>query len=86
MGFALMGCCSKAGVCGLDLSIGGLGCNPLSALGGLASLGGLGGAPAVDAGPSGSPQACGGNDAGVVANDGAASDASSTAVADAGSE
>ena len=86
MGFALTGCCSKAGVCGVDLSIGGLGCNSLSALGGLASLGGLGGGTAMDAGPSASPQACGGNDGGVVANDGAASDASSSAVADAGSE
>ena len=83
MGFALTGCCSKAGVCGLDLSIGGLGCNPLSALGPLASLGG--GAP-TDSGPSAAPQACGGNDAAVVPNDGAASDASSSAVADAGAE
>jgi hypothetical protein len=79
MGFPLMGCCSRAGVCGLDLSIGGLGCNSLAALGG---LGGLGGGPAMDAGE---PQACGGKDAGVAAQDGAApaSDASPDAVADA---
>jgi hypothetical protein len=86
MGFPLTGCCSKAGVCGVDLSMGGLGCNSLSALGPLASLGGLGGGAPMDAGPPPAPQACGGRDAAVVANDGAASDASSTAVADAGSE
>ena len=79
MGFSLMGCCSTAGVCGVDLSIGGLGCNSLAA------LGGLGGGPAMDAGP---PQACGGKEAGVIAHDGTApaSDASSDAVADTGAE
>lgn len=86
MGFALTGCCSKAGVCGVDLSIGGLGCNALSTLGPLASLGGLGGGIPMEAGPSAAPQPCGGNDAAVMANDGAASDASSIAVVDAGSE
>jgi hypothetical protein len=86
MGFALTGCCSKAGMCGVDLSIGGLGCNPLSALGPLASLGGLGAGSPMDAGPAAAPQACGGgSDAAIVAND-AAGDASPTAAADAGSE
>lgn len=85
MGFSLAGCCSKAGVCGVDLSIGGLGCNPLSALGALASLDGVadldGGA--MDAEASGLPQTCG--DGGGVPNDGSVSDAPST-VADAASE
>src|SRR5260221_9258836 len=30
MGFPLMGCCKKAGVCGFDLSVAGLGCNSFS--------------------------------------------------------
>ena len=72
MGFALAGCCSKAGVCGVDLSVGGLGCNSISALGALASLAGGG---AMDAG---APIACGGGgggkdvDASVIVLDAAA--------------
>jgi hypothetical protein len=83
MGFALAGCCSNAGVCGIDLTVGGLGCNPVSALGALASIAGGG---AMDAGP---PQACGGGagnvDASAAVLDAAApaADASSVAHADA---
>jgi hypothetical protein len=80
MGISLSGCCSKAGKCGVDLSIGGLGCNSLTALGG---LGGLGGAPA-DAGP---PPTCSAADGGASAHDAAsASDASSEADANAGAD
>ncbi len=32
MGMMLAGCCAVSGMCGLDLSAAGLGCNPLSAL------------------------------------------------------
>jgi hypothetical protein len=49
MGFALTGCCTAAGVCGLDLSAAGLGCNSLSALAMFA--------PADSS--VGAPQACG---------------------------
>jgi hypothetical protein len=85
MGMSLPGCCTKGGVCALDLSVGGLGCNPLSALGALASLGGI--STPADAGPQG----CSGGDAGVVAPASDASppagDASSPdAVADAGAD
>lgn len=78
MGMSLPGCCTNAGICALDLSVGGLGCNPLSALGPLASLGGV--STPMDAGP---PQTCGGGDAGVIAPVG---DASRDAVADASSD
>jgi hypothetical protein len=50
MGYSLAGCCTAQGVCGVDLSTVGLGCNSLSALGPLAS---------VD-GSTAAPQACGG--------------------------
>jgi len=64
MGFALAGRCSKAGVCGLDLSMGGLGCNALTGLSGLSPGG------AVDAG---SPQECGpGSGSGDAGLDGGA--------------
>jgi hypothetical protein len=86
MGVALAGCCSKAGTCGVDLSIAGLGCNSFAGLGGGAI--------------AGSPQLCGdagvSADAGVGADGGgapasdatadAAADATSAAVADAASE
>lgn len=49
MGFALTGCCTTGGVCGVNLSIAGLGCNSLSALAMFAP-----GDGAVSA-----PQACG---------------------------
>ena len=39
MGFTLTGCCASGGVCGVDLSVAGLGCNSLSALGALAPAG-----------------------------------------------
>lgn len=78
MGMSLAGCCSKAGFCAVDLSIGGLGCNPLSPLGPLAALGGI--STPDDAGP---PQACGGGDGGVVAP---VSDASLDAVPDVGAD
>ena len=70
MGFSVAGCCSKAGVCGLDLSVAGLGCNSFPA--------GLGGFAPMDAGP---PHPCGsgGKDAGVSAPDGAAPAADATA-------
>jgi hypothetical protein len=78
MGFSLAGCCAKAGVCGVDLTVGGLGCNPVSALGALASLAGGG---AMDAGP---PQTCGGGggnvDAGAVVLDAAAPTADASSV------
>jgi hypothetical protein len=82
MGFPLNGCCSKAGVCGLDLSMGGLGCNAISAFGALGSLGG--GMP-MDAGP---PQKCGsgagdaGVDAGPAVDAAAPRDASAADAAD----
>ncbi|MGH7438944.1 MAG: hypothetical protein ACRENE_24925 [Polyangiaceae bacterium] len=47
MGRMLAGCCSAKGSCGLDLSIAGLGCNPLSALTSLPA--------GMDSGP---PQSC----------------------------
>jgi hypothetical protein len=77
MMFPLTGCCSKAGVCGFDLSMVGLGCN---------SFGGLGGGAGMDAGDAAPPpaQPCGSNDAGVDAHDGAAQ--STDAAADAASE
>jgi hypothetical protein len=80
MNFALGGCCSKAGVCGLDLSIGGLGCNALGALGALASFTGGG---AMDAGP---PQKCGGSssDAGADSSVDAGVDSGVDAGADSG--
>jgi hypothetical protein len=51
VGFTLSGCCARSGVCGVDLSVAGLGCNLLSA------LAGLGAAPSGD-GSVGVPQAC----------------------------
>jgi hypothetical protein len=39
MGYALTGCCTSGGVCGVDLSVAGLGCNSLSALGAFAPAG-----------------------------------------------
>jgi hypothetical protein len=66
MGFPLTGCCSKAGVCGFDLSMVGLGCNSFG--------GAFGGGAPMDAGDAAPPpaQACGGNDGGGGAGDGAA--------------
>jgi hypothetical protein len=55
MGFALAGCCTAAGVCGIDLSMAGLGCNSASALAALAPPG------TVPASDGGAPQACSGN-------------------------
>jgi hypothetical protein len=69
MGMMLPACCSAAGVCGVDLSVAGLGCNSLSVFGALG--GGL-------AGPS---QPCGDAAAGSAPTD-AAADA--VAPADAG--
>jgi hypothetical protein len=72
MGFALAGCCAKSGVCGVDLSIAGLGCDSLSALAGLIP-GGTGGD-----GGMGPPLACGAPadggalDAGAGGSDGGA--------------
>jgi len=79
MGIALNGCCSKAGTCGLDLSIGGLGCNAISGLGALASFVGGG---AMDAGP---PQKCSGasRDGGVDSGADGGADAGPDAGADA---
>jgi hypothetical protein len=54
MGFALTGCCTASGVCGVDLSMIGLGCDSLSALASMAPAGALG-----DSGLGGPPQACG---------------------------
>jgi hypothetical protein len=56
MGFSLPGCCTTGGMCGIDLSMAGLGCNSLSALAALVPPGtpGAGG----DAGDAGAPQAC----------------------------
>jgi hypothetical protein len=53
MGMSLSSCCSAAGVCGVDLSVLGLGCNALSVLGALA--------PAT-----GAPQPCGDAAGGTV--------------------
>lgn len=53
MGIPLMGCCTTSGLCGIDLTMAGLGCNTaqdLSALGGMFGMGG-----AMDAGP---PETC----------------------------
>jgi len=76
MGFALTGCCTKSKICGVDLSVAGLGCNSLSALAALAPAGAAGDAavsppqacgPGVDAGtpdtgaPDGSPAGDGGH-------------------------
>jgi hypothetical protein len=55
MGFALPGCCATGGVCGVDLSMAGLGCNSLAALASLAPPG-----TASVGGDGGPPQACGG--------------------------
>jgi hypothetical protein len=71
MGMSLPACCSAAGVCGVDLSVAGLGCNSLSVFGALG--GGL-------AGPS---QPCGDAAAGSAPADAAAADA---AAADAAGE
>jgi hypothetical protein len=54
MGFALTGCCTASGICGVDLSMVGLGCDSLSALASMAPAGALG-----DSGLGGPPQACG---------------------------
>jgi hypothetical protein len=56
MGFALTGCCTSGGVCGVDLSVAGLGCNSLSGLGAFA--------PAGD-GAATVPVACGAADGGA---------------------
>jgi hypothetical protein len=39
MGFALPGCCTAGGLCGIDLSMAGLGCNSLASLAALAPPG-----------------------------------------------
>jgi hypothetical protein len=57
MGMPLTGCCSVIGVCGVDLSLVGLGCNSLSALGPFVM---------VDAG---APQPCSGGDSGSTSHD-----------------
>ena len=54
MGFSLPGCCTAAGMCGIDLSMAGLGCNSASALAALAPPG------TVPASDGGAPQACSG--------------------------
>jgi hypothetical protein len=51
MGFTLSGCCARSGVCGVDLSMAGLGCNSLSA------FAAFGPAPTGDGAVS-VPQAC----------------------------
>jgi hypothetical protein len=64
MGMMLAGCCAVSGMCGLDLSAAGLGCNPLSAL-----------ASVPLGADSAAPQACSAaSDAGAAGGD-AASDA-----------
>jgi hypothetical protein len=65
MGFKLSGCCSRSKVCGVDLSVAGLGCESLSAL---AAFGPAG--AAAEAGISTTPQACGGAADGGVADAG----------------
>jgi hypothetical protein len=72
MGFTLAGCCTRSGVCGNDLSLAGLGCDSLSALGALAP-GGSAGDAAIAA-----PQACGGDAAAPADAGGAGADASPT--------
>jgi hypothetical protein len=59
MGFTLAGCCSASGVCGVNLSVAGLGCNDLSVFGGFGATG--------DAAPAGPPQPCGAGTTGDAA-------------------
>jgi hypothetical protein len=61
MGMMLAGCCSVSGLCGLDLSAAGLGCNPLTALASL-PVGADGAAPQSCA--AGSDASAAGGDAG----------------------
>jgi hypothetical protein len=78
MGFMMAGCCSRAGVCGVDLSMvsmGAIGCNsqlPFPSLSGGSSMNAppqpCGGA-AADAGVDGSDASVGGSDAGTPADD-----------------
>jgi hypothetical protein len=63
MGFTLLGCCAGSGVCGVDLSVAGLGCNSLSVFGAFA--------PPGDGSVS-APQAC------AVQADGGRADASTS--------
>jgi hypothetical protein len=72
MGYTLAGCCTRGGVCGINLSLAGLGCDSLSALGALAP-GGAAGDAAIAA-----PQACGGDAAAPADAGGAGADASPT--------
>jgi hypothetical protein len=66
MGFSLPGCCTSGGMCGVDLSMAGLGCNSLSALASLAPAGTLGGSDA------GAPLSC--SAAAAAAADGGTAD------------
>jgi hypothetical protein len=69
MGFAIPGCCSKAGICAFDLSMAGLGCNQLPSLFSM-----FGGGAAMDAGP---PQTCGAGQDGAAPATDAATDVAS---------
>jgi hypothetical protein len=75
-GFDLTGCCTASGVCGIDLSLAGLGCESLSALASMAPPGALG-----DSGLGGPPQACG-----AAVDGGGASDASEAGAAPQGGD
>jgi hypothetical protein len=72
MGFSLTGCCSKAGLCGVDLSMAGLGCNSFAALPGFGMA-----PPATDAQSAAPPQACGAGEAGTEAGAAPVQDAGS---------
>jgi hypothetical protein len=54
MGFTLAGCCARDGLCGVDLSVAGFGCDSLSALESMIPAGSV-----TDAAVVGPPQACG---------------------------
>jgi hypothetical protein len=69
MGFALAGCCTAGGLCGIDLSMIGLGCNAGAGLAALAPPG----TAVPEAGP---PQSCSGAGGGSDASAGGGSDAS----------
>lgn len=66
MGVSLPGCCTTGGMCGIDLSMAGLGCNSLSALASLVPGGAMGG------GDAGAPQSC--SAAAAAAPDGGTAD------------
>jgi hypothetical protein len=69
MGFPIPGCCTTMGLCGLDLTMAGLGCNPASALAGLGPPGAMAmsdaGPPETCAAAAAAADAGGGSDAGA---------------------